>query len=694
MPDAWDQFQDAPVATATGTDLLSRAKGDYPYLANSGLVAISGQGGGNRKLEYWPRGEPGNAQYRRPAGIPLDAVGVEIFDKNVSPKDILADYVSHEAVKSDPKLSTLYKEFAATVPDETMRKRYAYHRDNLGEKRDYETWKETSGMPEYFRGYTFDQWPDAQRFYSPQQLKKLDEIRQYVGVGQSEGGDPWAQFQDADAPTAQASRGAGPQASQSDPFAGDSLLSNEAMSQLAAGAQSTVTPSPEPSPFRGVQRYLGRVDEAVGRLNRAPGTSGVGTLEALGTMATGAIAAPILGTAESIAIGTDPDKSFARYTYQPRTESGKAQLGVMGALVSPLTESGADVALAPLFAGESRALAANPARIPPNARRPRVGPDPVPGEPAPMAGPGAAGEAVPAPAVQTGRKAGLAGVPKETVPTRAELAEAAKAAYKRADAAGVVVSENSLKALKTRVVSLSKKEGLDKDLHPDSSAALKRVVQAKGDLTLTELETLRKIAKDAQGSMKPADKRIAGMIVEELDDYIDNLSEADVVAGDATKAKALKEARGLYSRAKKSEVVEDLLQRAQDSSSQFSGSGLENAIRTQFRGLAKNKKQMRMFSAEEQAAIRRVANGGPMENAARFIGKFAPTGVVSGVLTGGAGAMIGGPLGAALPLAGLGGRAVATRMTLRNVRAADELMRRGPNALPKETRTRNALADF
>jgi hypothetical protein len=685
MPGPWEKYRSAD----PGGDAIKQAQSDYPYLANSGLVATySGKGGGKRKLEYWPRGEPGNARTPRPSSIPIDKAGVEIFDRDVSPKDILADYVSHEAVTSDPRLRQLYSEFQATVPDATMRERYEYHRKNLGEDRDYETWRERTGMPEYFRGYTFDQWQDAKRFYSPEQLRKLDEIRSYIGVGESQAAasGPWSKY-----------RSAAPKNSP-DEFANDPLLSNEAIGKLSAGESSTVTPSPEPSAFRGARKYLSRVDDAFGHLNRAEPSAGLGTLEALATLGTGAVAAPILGTAESIALGTDPDKSFARYTYQPRTESGRAQLGVMGALVSPLTESGADVALAPLFAGESRALAANPARIPPNARRSRTSPNSVPGEPAPVAGAGVAGEAVPSPAVQ-GRKAGLGSVPKETVPTRAELAEAAKAAYKKADEAGVVVSENSLKGLKTRIVSLSKKEGLDKDLHPDSAAALKRVTTAKGDLTLTELETLRKIAKDAQGSIKPADKRIASMIVEELDNYIDNLSEADVVAGDATKVKALKEARGLYSRAKKSEVIEELMQRAQDSSSQFSGSGLENAIRTQFRGLAKNKKQMRMFTAEEQAAIRRVANGGPVENAARFIGKFAPTGVVSGVLTGGAGAMIGGPLGAALPLAGLGGRAAATRMTMRNVARADELMRLGPaqsNALAKQKaeRKRNALADF
>jgi hypothetical protein len=467
------------------------------------------------------------------------------------------------------------------------------------------------------------------------------------------------------------------------------------MSRLAAGEQSTITPSPGPSAFRGVKDYLSKIEDAAGRFNRASATGGTGTLEAAGSLITGGIAAPILGTAESIAIGTPPEESFARYTYQPRTESGKAQLGMLGAAVSPLTESGADIALAPLAAGESRVLA-NPAKMAANARRPRVSRDPVPGQPAPVADAVASGEAPATNAVQAGRAAGSAEV---FVPTRAELAEAAKAAYKKADDAGVVVSENSLKGLKARVVSMTKKEGIDKDLHPDASAAIKKIIQSKGELTLTEVETLRKVAKDAQGSIKPADKRIAGMIVDELDDYIDNLSEADVVAGDATKTKALKEARGLYSRAKKSELIEGLVQRAQDSASNFSGSGLENSVRREFIALAKNKKQMRMFTADEQAAIRRVAQGGKIDNAARFLGKFAPTGVVSGVLTGGAGAMIGGPLGAALPLAGLAGRAVATRRTMRNVRAADELMRRGPaeaNALAKQAaeKKRNALADF
>lgn len=512
-----------------------------------------------------------------------------------------------------------------------------------------------------------------------------DQAQEY---GATQGNDPWAQFKDADAQPAQAP----------DAFAGDPLLSNEAMASLAGGAQSTITPSPQPSPLRGVKRYLGRVDDAVGRLNRAPDAGIVGPLEALGTLATGAIAAPILGTAESIVAGTPPEESFARYTYQPRTESGKAQLGVLGALASPLTESGTDIALAPLFAGESRILAAAPDRIPANARRSSAGRDPVPAQPGSVDSPVPPRQTGPESAKTPQRTPRLEEV-SESVPSLEELSDLRKAAYKKADDAGIVVREDSLKGVKARIVAMAKKEGLNSKLHPDSAAALQELVKSKGNLTLTEVETLRKIASDAKGSIKPADQRIAGKMVDELDEYLDNLKDTDVLAGDAVKAKALKEARDLYSREKKAQTINNLVERAKLSAPNFSASGLENALRTEFRNLAKNEKQIRRFTKEEQAAIRKVAMGGPVENTLRFIGKFAPTGVVSGTLGGGFAVTTMGPGGLAIPIAGLAGRYGANRMTMKNVNAAEELMRRGPQrtnelAKGKEQRKRNALADF
>jgi hypothetical protein len=182
-------------------------------------------------------------------------------------------------------------------------------------------------------------------------------------------------------------------------------------------------------------QYMSQLGQANTRAMTAKPSYGLGTAEAVTSLATGAIA-PVLGTAESMALGTDPEKSFARYTYQPRTESGKAQLGYLGALMKPLTDSGADIALAPLALGESRALGAAPAKIPANARRTLAGRTPVSARAVEVAGAPAAGEAIPAATATAERAAGLANVPAAAEKTSAEVAREAGFVLKPSEAGG------------------------------------------------------------------------------------------------------------------------------------------------------------------------------------------------------------------------------------------------------------------
>lgn len=435
------------------------------------------------------------------------------------------------------------------------------------------------------------------------------------------------------------------------------------------------TPSPEPSMFRGVGRYLDRVGQANERAMAS--YSPLGSLEAAGTLLTGAVAAPILGTMVGIddmlaGREPDPDEAFARFTYQPRTQSGKDQLAYLGALASPITESGADVALGPLAATESRAVGS--AKVAPNAGRnpPRVRPG---GDPSPP---------LPSPAKAGKVDARLAQAPK-AAPSIEELRQLKDAAYKRAEDAGITISEGSLKGLKTRIAKIR----TNATLHPDTTAAIKEIFDAKGELSLSQLDELRQIANGAKASLKADDQRLAFEVVDTIDEYIENLSAKDVTGGKVADAAALKEARGYYARLKKSEDIQELFRRAEiKAGANYTQSGLENALRGEFKALALNKNRMRRFNAQERAAIERVAKGAPMENALRLIGKMAPTGTVSGMLGAIVSAAV--PGGVALPLLGLGGRAAATKMTLRNANAAEELMRRG--AL-EPAKTRNKLAE-
>lgn len=270
------------------------------------------------------------------------------------------------------------------------------------------------------------------------------------------------------------------------------------------------------------------------------------------------------------------------------------------------------------------------------------------------------------------------------VPTSDELREGAKAAYKKAEDAGIIISkpswQNAVADIKQTVVD----EGLHPALHPKAAAVLKELESVSDNLTLEGADRLRRIVSSAGKSIEPDERRLAGIMREKLDDYLSSLSESDVLAGDPKEATtALKEARDKWSRMSKSEFVEDLVDRAGTRAGQFSGSGYENALRTEFRNVVLNPKKMRRFTAEEQESLRKVAEGGPIGNAMRWLGKFAPRGVVSSVGAQAVGNTLAGPMGGyALPILGEAGRFGATAATSRNANLASELMRRGPTAAP------------
>ena len=267
-----------------------------------------------------------------------------------------------------------------------------------------------------------------------------------------------------------------------------------------------------------------------------------------------------------------------------------------------------------------------------------------------------------------------------TVPSTDVLKRAAHNAYDAAENAGVVVSQPSFNAAVDDILNTAKMAGIDRTIHPKVTAALGRMDEARGTTpSLKDLDLLRRVAKSAGASMDADERRIAGIVVDKLDDYIHGLQPQDVLSGNVKVATdALSDARNFWSRTRKAELLEDMMEKAANNAPNFSGSGMENAIRSQFRQLVNNPKRLRGFSEEEVEAIQKVARGGPVENALRMLGKFAPTGVVSSALSGGTGFAAGGPIGAmALPAVGLGARHLATVMTNRNAKLAELLVRSG-----------------
>lgn len=422
--------------------------------------------------------------------------------------------------------------------------------------------------------------------------------------------------------------------------------------------------------------------------NAAPA---MGMAESAASLGSGMIATPVAGLAGAAAapfVGSDRAAEIVRgtqsaLTYQPRSEVGQAvtqglsypfeklaqgadAAGGFAARVtgSPAVGAAVNAGLQSAPAVLLRGRVGNGGRV---ANRP--GPTPAAGETAPR---------VPAPP-KAERAAGLERVSgRDKPPSIDELKAAKDAAYAKAKEAGVVVTRNALNRLKTDLVNDLKEEGFSRGLHPKTAAALQEILATKGQLSLSQIETLRRYGNAAKGAIERDDARLGARIVDKIDDFEQTLAEQDVVAGSADAGTAFKEARALNTRYSKASQIEDLFERAKiKAGANYTQSGLENALRQEFKSLALDKKKIRRFTPEEQEAIKRVAMGAPLENAVRQLGKLAPQGALGGWFGIGA-TLAAGPAGAAIPIAGGIGRYAATRMTIRNAEQASEVMRRGP----------------
>lgn len=281
--------------------------------------------------------------------------------------------------------------------------------------------------------------------------------------------------------------------------------------------------------------------------------------------------------------------------------------------------------------------------------------------------------------VVSGVAGALAGrAAKAAVPTVDDLKDQARALYDAAEASGVTFGKAEVKNVADDIAAKVISEGIDPTLHPRATAALKRLGEAAATgMTVKNAQTMRRIlAAAAKDPMNPDEQRIASMMIDKFDDMV------------AAKTPELAQARGIYHQAKKGELIEQTIELARSRAGQYSNGGMENALRTEFRGLQRKliKGQLKGLSPDEIAAINKVADGGPLENIARWIGKAAPTGIVSASLGSGVpfaiGTAIGGPaMGAAasgsVMGAGLVGRAASEAMTSRNAISAALMARNG-----------------
>lgn len=224
-----------------------------------------------------------------------------------------------------------------------------------------------------------------------------------------------------------------------------------------------------------------------------------------------------------------------------------------------------------------------------------------------------------------------------------EIKQQASAAYKTATEAGMVFKpsfvEGILNKMKSRLSgSADDPLGYDPGLHSDIPKVLQRFedeVKKGRFFTLQEIDNLRQVLKAPASNFNiPKQQRITAELIDIFDQSLMDIPQNSTIFGNKDKAvNAITQARNLYSKQMKLQAVEDLVNRASITAGGFSQSGMDNALRTEFASLAKNKKRMAQFNAGERAEIENIAKGGGnLEKMMRFVGKFAVRGPVTGAV--------------------------------------------------------------
>lgn len=272
----------------------------------------------------------------------------------------------------------------------------------------------------------------------------------------------------------------------------------------------------------------------------------------------------------------------------------------------------------------------------------------------------------------------------KAAPTTADLKGEGSALFKKAKGTDVRVSEGSFNSLIDDIKNTLDVEGADQRLHPDVSAAVSAISRRAGmEPNIQNLMTSRQLLTDAaQRAGSDNERRMASMLIDKLDDYVERLGPKDLASGSMGTAPAeLTAGRDLWTRMKKSSTIESIMNAAKDSKT-----GEENGLRNGFRALLKNQKALRSFSPDEIDAIRDVARGNITSNTLNKIGKLgfgskAQSNFLGGSIGAGAGFHVGGPVGAlAVPAAGYVAQKGSEAMTKRAAQYARALTASGSTA--------------
>lgn len=405
-----------------------------------------------------------------------------------------------------------------------------------------------------------------------------------------------------------------------------------------------------------------------------------GVVEPALTLATGAIAEPIAGLA-GLAVtpfagaeaGTRAiEATREALTFQPRTQTGQELLGGLGEALRPVGEAltGAETFLGDAIfkATESPALAAIAASLP-TAILETIG----------LKGGGLIAKSTQK--VQPSKKA-VRNSLVEVAPAAEDLKNVSRQIYTELDQSGVAIKPSAYRKAVGTIKEAARKQGLSARTTPRAAGLIEDLEEVVGTApTLTEIDDLRTVAGGVAASLDRTEAAIGSRVVQEIDDFLDGISQDSLISGtiDATQvAPKFKAARNLWGRARKSELINQTIEKATRRAS-----GFENGLRIEFDKILNNRKLVRFFNEGEKSAMRDLVKGDRAQNFAKLLGRFGfgegrATNVVGGVLGSFVGTAAAGTSGFLTAVAvGSAARKVAQKLTKNKADFIEAITRAG-----------------
>lgn len=275
---------------------------------------------------------------------------------------------------------------------------------------------------------------------------------------------------------------------------------------------------------------------------------------------------------------------------------------------------------------------------------------------------------------------------KQAVPSVEQLKDAARAGYRHPDVTSLEIHPGSTAQAADDITSSLNAKGFRALNAPATYGILQELKNPVGPTSkVADVDSVRKaLTKTAGNYANPIEQQAANQAIAKIDDYLTNIPQSHVVAGDAARAQqVLKEAQANWSAAKHGETMAGKMSDAElQAAATYSGGNLDNATRQKIKSILTSPKLKRGYTADELKQMDQIVRGTFTGNLSRKVGKIlGGGGGLGSLVTAAEGAHVAGPAGLALPLVGMAGRALGTRSTLNRANQLEETIRsRSPEA--------------